>query len=38
MYLEGLPEGLTQKLNQIRMNGGKEKLGMEVKILLNNSE
>jgi hypothetical protein len=29
---------LKQKVQQIKMNGGKEKLDMEAKILKNNSE
>lgn len=35
---KGIPEAIKQKIGQIKMNGGKEKLDMEVKILRNNSD
>lgn len=35
---KGIPEALRQKIQQIQMNGGKQKLEMEVKILRKNYE
>jgi hypothetical protein len=35
---KGVPEVLKQKISQIQMNGGKQKLDMEVKILKKNYE
>lgn len=35
---EGIPEALKQRINQIQMNGGKQKIEMEVNILKKNSE
>ena len=32
-FLEGIPENLQKKLDQIAANGGKDKINMEVGII-----
>jgi hypothetical protein len=36
--LEGFPDSLRQKINQIQSNGGKKKLDLEIQIIKKNDQ